>query len=428
MKLPYSNRPPQSNLFPTVEILINGVPIDVSSYFQELTFTEHTVGSGEGQLQLFDRDWDVLEAFLYDAGANAPVDFRFGFEGRVPDFWFRLLVGIYTPTFRTNQGTILDIELFDSGALLNASVSEDKGYPLDQYPRISDIVAEIAERNGWVPVIEKTKPHTRPFTQDGIPDTQFMLHELLEKARNEQGAGGYHCFIYRNKELHFHTATYQNRQEANVYAVYNVGRDWDGEVLEFSPDDQQVAAAAMGGRDTNFEIMDPKKRRFTVVRKRAGQSEQAIVGGGKVDPFRYFGNRNKNNVINRWITRPFENPDELETYASHRTAKFQQGQFGATLNIMGDPYIRPLQFVTVNVIKSDGQPHARWSGNFFINEITHNITAGRFTTSLDLTRESMGLGELNVSGKPLRIVNTEELQRAYARGDLIKAIQEQADG
>jgi hypothetical protein len=385
------NRPKQSDLHATVECIIGGTPVQTNKYLQSFTTKSKLVGSHEAEFVFFDYEWDVLEEFLLRKGQNTPVEFRYGFRTRMSP-WINLKLVDYIPSF-SNQGVTITVPLKDVAFTANKK-TRDKGYPVDAFPRISTIVQWVCEQNGWAYLIEPTKPHKNPITQSGQPDTQFLTHKLKEAAVNEKGVGGYVCYFEAggrqdaNPEgtLHFHTPTYPLATKQGIYKEYNFAKELDGEVLEFTPKDNTSVLCMAGGKNANYETFDPRtKKRNVIERKMTDFKGRPMIGEGYVtEP------TDIPDAPNRWITRPFENPEDLKRYAEARWSAFNIGTFGATLKLLGDPFITPLMYVRVNVIMRNGKKHDRWSGRYLVQEVEHEISPGSFTTTCTLLRESAG--------------------------------------
>jgi hypothetical protein len=385
------NRVKHSEQHASVECVVGGTPIETNKYIQSFQLVEKAQGSYEAEFVFFDYEWDVLEEFLLRKGMGTPVDFRFGFRDRQSQ-WFRMLLADYTPSF-SNQGVVLTVPLKDGASLANKK-TRSMGYSVDRFPTISSIVEWICEQNNWPMIVEPTKPHQNPITQDNMADTHLLMHKLKDQAVNLKGIGGYVCYFEAGGAqssnplgiLHFHTPTYPKATKQEIYKTYNFAKELDGEVLEFTPKDNTSVVCMAGGKDANYECFDPRTKRRTTERRRTKDFEgRPMIGEGSVaEP------TDEPGMVNRWVTRPFDNPDELKRYAESRWAMFNNTTFTATLKLLGDPFISPLMFVRVNVIMRNGKIHDRWSGRYLVNSATHEIEAGRFTTTLELLRESAG--------------------------------------
>lgn len=391
-----------------MKIFIGGIQIDVNEYVQELEVEFPTERSAWGRVVFFDKSWSTMEDFLLRQGHSTPVILQFGFNGAFSDpLEFKL--GRYTPSF-THAGVILDVELMDGATVANL-LARSKGYPLSKYPRISDIILEICTRNRWKAVVEPTKKLVKPMlAQSNIPDNQYAALVLQEQAVNNEGNGGYKCYMEPPDIFHFHTPAYVLQTKNAVYRTYNYAKELDGEVIEFTPEDHAVELAQLGARDAVYECLDPRTgERSSIRRTSKGTGKAKLVGPGEIDPIVH------GDGINRFLRRPFENPEELKRYAEQRWAMFNQLQFTATLKLLGDPFIKPMRYVVVNVIKEDGNVHERWSGKYLIKKITHNLAPGSFTTTCELQRETVGTGTVEADGKKVSVRQGETEQQAYTR-------------
>jgi hypothetical protein len=248
-----------------------------------------------------------------------------------------------------------------------------------------------------------------------MPDLQFIKETLLELSFNLEGNGGFQTYLLRNRELHFHRPQYNNDPVGGVreaYRVYTFGRDLEGDVISFAPETNSVAISWLAGEDARFEFVDPRSKRRVSEEEHRTTSQSEVIGPGEYSPV-YPDAR-----ITKVINMPFKSKEEFEAYLRWRWATFNIASFSATLTVVGDPFVRPLDIVVVNVVKSDGTIHDRWSGRYLVKGIQHLISAGSFESELRLVRDTSGAGIINVLGRKLEIKNPEDITK-YA-DDLAK--------
>lgn len=83
----------------------------------------------------------------------------------------------------------------------------------------------------------------------------------------------------------------------------------------------------------------------------------------------------------RRIARSYHNSDPGKKLFDY----YGNQLINASMSIPGDPELYPGDTIRIEIVKPDGDIH--WlSGNYFIKRLTHSISPGNFTTSLELVR------------------------------------------
>ncbi len=432
------HRPRQSDLQAVVEgFQVGGESVDLTKHLQGLELERTSHASSKGTLTLYDEEWDALEDLFMERGLHAPVTFRYGWLGNLSPIQ-HLSLGSYSPAF-DHHGVTLTIDLVDSGSAVNLKNRSSSWPPTT---RISDIVLEIAHRNNWGTVVEETKQYPEPITQNNIPDTQFLIRTLHEMAVNNQaGEAGYVCYLeaaigaQKKDTLHFHTPGFGQATKGEVARVFNFARDFDGEMLSFEPEDLQLMGASLGSRINKAEQMDTRKGAVSKIDTRdeggLANADGSAQGDGAATKLNGPGKQSSihdEEVPHRYTSRAFRTPQEQENYVKHRQMYFANLQFQAAATILGDHSLYPMQIIEINVIKSSGELHKRWSGRYTVRKVVHTIEGGSFMTNLDLMRRTDGVGTVTASGKEIKLSKPRPADVAPVHGSGFKREIEAAKG
>lgn len=389
-----------SNVAPVVQIeLISGstvIPILTHHYFQSLEITERAVGSFHGVVQLFDPTYDFLEGLVLAAGSDRFIRLRWGWDelglsaANVPTVTGFIVK--YTPEFMPH-GIQLTIELISGNAKTSMLDRLVRSFP--EQTRVSDIVQAIADERGWTAFIEGTdKPWPEPLSSAGESDVAF-IKALVSKALSPSGEGGYVFYFDVQDRLHFHTTSFA--AEGSVRSKqYIVARDNAGEVLSFAPSDSSFFAAMLGAGKSVF--------RATTSTEAAAIASEATVetglnnSGTRIDPsasaWPDFGSG-----IQSFINFVTRHKDELDANARARYEEMRRITYPAKMETIGTHDLRVLDFVDVQYIKPDGQPHYL-SGQFRVLSLKHRVDAQGWRTEFDLARSGRdpGAGTVPLSG------------------------------
>jgi hypothetical protein len=366
------------------DLSINGNIIPMYNYFQSFTYERKTNGTGNtGTITLFDPTWTFLESFILLQGATqAKIVFRYGWA----DYYSPAIDGVltgYAPEF-TSDGVTLRLEFYD----ISVDANYDRGnLSFKAGMRISDIVQKYADNRGIKAIIEKTRGgFDSPIIQRNCNTLYFIQNELVPRAVNLQGLGGYTFFFDESGALHFHTPLYnpKNTGKIDVYKTYIVYRGMNGEVLSFSPSEDAYKQVFLGSHDVYVESVDPIKKKVIKTTVNASNYPIAtITGTGEVNVIKPKGNSH-----GRVIKSAHPKQDNIDDYGKSRFALYNLNNYTATAEIVGDPII-PIQcFVEFIVITAQDRIHPL-SGIYWVTGITQSIEGGNFTSSLEMSRNSM---------------------------------------
>jgi len=391
-------------------------------YVETFEYTQNMgAWSDQFRIRLFDPSWDVasgeeaLQAIgaaqqVNDAGVRSSASYGFdgletallswgyvGYPGeqllsaafQQRGMWSGVrqafIIG-YSPRF---LGTGVEIEITGQATSIGARLrSRSVTYPTQRgATSISEIVKQIAIRNGWQYCIRPTLPlwegkEPKKFTQAQKDDIAYIQYDLIPLARPADNPDVTGYVVYYNSQtntLHFHPP-----KDGQIVRHYIYARQQLGTVLSFDPHVQPAFAAAMGGARLEVSGLDQfSKEHYNHVFDHVPDDDPSKLGPGR--PLRKVF-LNDTELVNRQIESDVSSKDLAygEGLSMYRTQQF--GVMTADLVVVGDPTVLAGQLVRVTAFGKDGQPH--WaSGVFRINQATHLIEGGRYTTSFQLQRD-----------------------------------------
>ena len=363
--------------------------IPAQEFVQEFEIESSTKSAYSGSITLFDTG-DTLENLFLTAGLDRKVRFRWNWAelglAVAPQFVGSILR--YTPTFMP-QGIQFVLEIIPT-SLLNAVVNVPK--PPRSFPagtRISDIVRDLADKNGWPTTdirgnqtIEDTGTSIdQPFNGTDQSDVRFIGQQLREQAVNAAGVSGYDFCFDTFGAVHFHTKTFLPPRLRS----YIFGRDTAGEVLSFTPTDTSVLALLAGGGNSVFR--GSSSRDATAVAKDAtaesGLEDQPDVVEESATAVVDFGA--EANASFNIMTRDAGELDRLSKDVRERARDLH---FMAELQVMGTHDVELFDYVGVEYIRRNGQPHYM-GGRFRTRKVQHTYSSSGWITSFGLSRDGL---------------------------------------
>lgn len=189
--------------------------------FEAAQVKETVYGYGFTNLTIRTLSTDYADRVLkaLEASGSPLVRFRFGMG--VPNRvlwtpWQLHYVRKYSGFFEgvgPTAGHLINLNTHDTLSRVDRSskTSAHRG-------KVSDIVKNIAERNGIKDCVIEPTSTEGLWIQSYIGDFEFVRNRLVRIARSERGRGNYLLFV-RDNVLHFHTVDYQ--AEVKDFAYYN---------------------------------------------------------------------------------------------------------------------------------------------------------------------------------------------------------------
>lgn len=366
-----------------------GTPLALSfqEYLQELSIELVPGGAWTGQLTLFDTDFDTLEKAIIAAERDRNLDIRFGWDDPNDDVQrnYQGWIVRYQPEFQPN-GTILTIEIMARAAGPVVLDKKIRSYP--EGSLASDIVRTISFERGWLTsdlfgnqtIEDTTPPLETPFSSKGESDLNFIREQLLRQAQSASGSKSRFLFYFDEEgSVHFHTPEFLPSQTH----VYRFARDINGEVDSFGITDASIFGVLGGGGNTKFS---------SPTSAQGGTAETASTVSGGINnagspntadaaalPSLGDGTHSYVNILAR-------DPAEVERVAAARFDDYRRLVFQAVLTVRGTHRVRMIDFIQVDVVKTNGELHYL-SGLFQVFKIKHTFGAGgTWSTSFEMIR------------------------------------------
>lgn len=377
---------PRTYRQPYVDLYINQTRITTSNYLVSFEVRKSVTG-WEGTMELFDPTWTTLEALALEKGVGTEIKFTYGWVGEQTNLIVGRL-GEYTPEFDA-EGVRLTIE-WAFGSMMSARVKRNVNWASNL--KISDIVLNIANRNGWEADVEPTKGiFSQPLVQSNVSDFYFIKNVLAPRAVNMANVGGYRVSFEDNK------LTFRSMQtrDTNIYKTYKVYRGMDGEVISFSTSENVADEAQLGGRRVTIKSFDPLNKKMIKSETSYQDTNTSLDRDGrKVSTIELDRDRGK---PLRVISKPFQKKSELDSYARVKYAQFSQFNYNAEAELLGDPFIPVMGNLQFAVITSTGLLHYL-SGVYKVEEVVDTISNGSFTSAVTMYRRGSISGNEELAG------------------------------
>lgn len=382
---------------------------------QSFTYTNETNDTGTFSLQIVDPQWDFVDKAIIEAydSKNVPVTFNFGYRdcGGIHSRTYNGWLTNVTPSFYID-GLMLTIE--GTGTLAELSlIKRSDSYPsklrdgVDNFLRIDEIVSWIAKKHGFVPDVEPckeikvtdglgaTEPTQMRFIQNNMTDLQFIRNILIPLAVSEKtGESGYVLHVDDDtKRLVFKPE--QKRLAPERTFIYM--REAKSEVISFEVDYNGSFLSAMTGTEkVTVPYIDANTGEIGVVEKHSDNTPEKVYLSGFKVPFPLTTAMRIKDNTGLISTLPELNKAVAEARAMSRYFNAWNSMLvKAKLTIVGDDNddIKRAKTCKVIVRKPDGKEHPV-SGNWYIYGQVHEVSGGRWTTTLELQREGdRGVGE-----------------------------------
>ena len=227
----------------------------------------------------------------------------------------------------------------------------------------------------------------RVYNRENMGPLEFINNILVPDAiSSETGSGNYRAWTESKNGktfLNFVTTEYQFKQDVSFNYIFNVGNDsGKSPVISFKPT-YNIIPDVNGGTSSTInlsaDILDKfTNEMFSFNYGKGGstfnltESVKKQTGSDQVKYFSGTGYTQK----------------ELERMAANLWLKYSSLSMKASMDILGDPNIRVGTMVSVLCIMPSGIPHLS-SGVYLITGVTHNITGGTYTTSLEMLRNTI---------------------------------------
>jgi len=321
----------------------------------------------------------------------------------------------------------------------------------------SDIVREIADRNGWqytdetivnsVTVTESTDSTTpKTYSVDSRSMSQFISEDLVRDAITEDGQSDFKFWVdsttvpptvyFRPQStsnagmtevetydeegsfsgVSYSGGTVEGGDDAVLYKEYDyyVGKD-NSEVISFTPSYTFCVGSATSGSGNAVDSETNEMYGYTATSTGIG-----ITGGSdgvvRIDGRRMLGMSSSNYA-------------NLSTQATRLSNMFLSSEVTATLEIMGDPNIPAgnVAEVVVNVYTKYGIKH-HTSGRYVVESVEENVTRGSYITTLSLKKlAGYTYSESDISDMETGNTQKAKTKKKLSSNDSIQAVKSTSD-
>lgn len=400
---------------------------------------EYTASSAwKGQIVLYDPG----ELFLsggWSPGKGARFFLKFDWDNNSASYssktpTFRGVVAQAVPSYEY-KATKVTIDIVNEGLSGLSQDANRQPRTFKEGMKASDIVSAIAAASwpGTPTEIESsfgTIPHG--FNLGSMSHWQFLQQKILPLARSEKNEA-FQLFIDpRDDSVHFHTPTYRaNKKKQDYVRHYVYARDYNGEVIQFTPSNEALFRAVQGGMDATYVTAKSEDGTYAEV---SGSAAGGIPFPKKSDDEKAKGNESESDAI---LSLPPVFPGEeevpdLTVGVKTKNAPAEQAyvhapsrdivQFGArsaayydslrqrvlkaSLTVKGTHAVRVGDVVRVDVYMTEtNQPHYL-SGLFRVNGVRQTLDSQGWQTEMELCRKGFSTAP---EGVPTKAVASETL-------------------
>ncbi len=270
------------------------------------------------------------------------------------------------PEYEFGEVVRVKLKAYDRGSKMKGKDSQ-KIWKNKTYAQIA---REIADKYGLKAVVDDTKLIVDSEPQRNKSDFAF-LQDLA-------GRIGYRFYIDRN-ELHFHrrkldkkpglTLTYQGQ---------------DGLLISFHPKVKAQGCKAEG-TETKAVGFDPMAKQAVVHEANDGNTDQTVLGkktllvDGATGEEKYEAQE-----TGKVIPTPYQTVQENQDVAEGVKQEAQLDQLEAEATVIGIPNICAKEIIEIAGVGT------KFSGNYYIKQVRHEIGGNGYIMTLGLSRNAMG--------------------------------------
>ncbi len=388
----------------------NLVDLPTFEYLQSLETEVNEAAGGKMTITLFDPDQDVLEDVIIGLRKNiadratAPtgpdventppkvltgrrIQVQFGWDiGGTAEFpIYPGTIASYEPAYAP-EGTTLVIHAVSTAVVLAALNRKPRAF--SEGMKASDIFVLIATDNNWTYIVEETSGTMSALSSNTESDVLFLRNKVLPRAIN---AAGQSFVLYWDTDgtAHFHSPGFRKDQgqgtEVSIDADYTFGADAWGDVEEFTPSDNSLAAAVFGAGDTTYTGSDSEGGTQTNADATPGVGPMgasvATVGGGvfrpEASPFKHSR-----------IHLPSRSTEEFQQLVAHRWSHIARLSYKAHMKVKGTHAMRVGGYIRVRRYRRDGREH-HLSGVFMVTSVKQSFGQG-WSTEVEIVRPGTG--------------------------------------
>lgn len=382
---------------PQVEFIIGDKDFTIPpNFIESFTYTDTMANTGDAfEIQLFDPTWELLDSDLFRNfdETRRKVQFRFGWG---PDFMSKYQYGEIlkiTPGAVSRAGVKYTLTGADIISTRNSA-----GTPKVYQGKISDVVKQICVENGWASDVTETddvmelagrdekgqvaKGQVKKTWQKGNMPNLAFVNYLAVRSISKAKPGNFYAWVDSSTSpptLHFGPST---AHEKAIMGIYTFQTDRMGQVISFEPQVNAGTFTFGGLASTKVTTRDPSTRK--VIEKEVTPTTfKASVATGK------------RAHVASGSSQGFHIPPVTEEEASARIGAYYDrlslSAMEAQLTVIGDPTVLPNNYVRVELFTPAGKPYFT-GGVYIVISVTHEISPGSYTTTLDLKRQAQDVG------------------------------------
>ncbi|CAB4185216.1 COG3500 Phage protein D [uncultured Caudovirales phage] len=277
-----------------------------------------------------------------------------------------------------HKGRISDLDCKYDGAGITVTVRAlDMGNAMRkvatkkvwQKKTTSQIAKEIAAKYGLEYEGDDTEKSWDFIPQAGMSDFA-VLQSLVEK----EAGGDYLCYV-RSGKLHL------EKRKTDSDSALTLTWGVSNTIISFVPKERDSTGGSLG--TTSVDSFDPDAKTARAVQKDPSTADGVTALGDKI--YEYSGETGellgvKTPAPVKTVPMPSDDNTEVTNRANHSAKKAGLGQLAATLQVEGNPTLRPNLVLTINGVAR------RHIGNWLIKSVSHDISGSGYITNAELVK------------------------------------------
>ena len=391
----------------------------MANHITDFQLKQFKGGATEAHIKLYDETADSLEDVIFNSGAldNNPTRTgsstqptfytSFGWTNGTKSPTWELVAHNYRSNYALGKGT--EIELNCTGGLSRGIFLRGNRY-YRRNESVAKIVRDIARDNN-LDVDVEDGTITVSTWQRGRNDLRWL--QIMANSGvfvSGSGARNYSVWVDNTRERSTLVCRPGNAPSPqSIEWSYIYGRDQEGQVKdwEVSINSMMLFALGSGGFNTTIINRGDKRAENLITNER---TLPGLAGEGLIVP--------EASNTPAPLRLAFNTKTQALAYAANKWNRLNSTNIGGRLTILGNPAIKPSDFVSVTVITGSSLSDIRdihpTSGKYEIVSIEHTITLGDYTTTLELVRKGNltkgSGGSVVTNGSPAarRAVGAEE--------------------
>jgi hypothetical protein len=409
-------------------------------FFESMTVSLKDVSCATARLTLFDRTGDFILGLIAASGVNRRILLRWGWDNPqglnvYPQYVMNYLK--FRPEF-TPEGTRVELELLAEPAYVQRlDTKGDRTFPAGI--TVAEAVQQIADERKWktrttaangvqFDTVEPTVGAvlTEELVQRGQSDFEFIRAVLLPRANNSEGSGNYRFYFDHENVMHFRPPDLVVAWDREYTYVQKV----DGEVINFSAEDNEFEAAVFGAAEAVYWGIDSLTgQRLRIASSgarglpdRRVQIEASGAALLRLLPADGIDGVPSADLVNAHKVVLARTAEDFEQKVRARFDHLRQRAYRASLDVLGTHGIGPLGHIKVNVFTSGSQQPHFLGGIYTVSEVEHEVGSNGWQTHFGLYRGGLSkIPAAQVRTGPRRqmvagFFASEDSERAYEAG------------